>query len=118
MGEISEMMQEGILCCQCGEALPEAAGYLTLCRNCRTVSGCKAAIKKPKGKILCLLCGKPVSKIGLTQHIRDYHHLADGRDPIKDLTAIIKSVYDNISKPDLEKLAMEIAEKWNLETEG
>lgn len=68
MGDIADMMIEGILCEGCGEYMGDAVGYPRCCPDCS-----KPAFPKPVPKVKCPTCGKKVKKSGLADHQRDVH---------------------------------------------
>lgn len=76
MGEIAEMMLEGILCEGCGEYLEDAVGYP---RRCTCCGGGKPTAGKKTGKptapkVECRICGKKVKKgQGMRDHLRVVH---------------------------------------------
>jgi len=67
MGEIAEMMLDGILCEGCGVYMGDECGHSRRCRSCQ-----RDAIPQP-GKVACPTCGKRVKAIGLTQHMQGAH---------------------------------------------
>lgn len=94
MGEIADMMLDGTLCEGCGEFLDADDGndgFPQLCAACAqdrrkagrevrstgfgTYQDCGELVKKapPNPKAKCVYCNKKVTKIGLSQHIRDKH---------------------------------------------
>ena len=72
MGEIADLMLEGVLCEHCGVALyGEAPGHPRYCSK-----RCKRAATPgvPKAtKIDCPTCKKRVKRSGLRDHMRDAH---------------------------------------------
>lgn len=70
MGEIADMMIEGILCEQCGVFLEgEPPGYPRLCGDCeKDVPVDRVEIHK---KIPCPICKKRVKERGMDQHQAD-----------------------------------------------
>lgn len=83
MGEISEMITEGILCRECGQYIDDdddprtcgADGYPRFCADCGGDPNTNYAAKKQKPKRwLCNVCQRKFSSIqGLTDHKRDKH---------------------------------------------
>ena len=69
MGDIADMMLEGVMCQGCGEFMGEGNGYAVFCGSCQKENGCDVHGDKPKKeKIQCSDCGKWVSEIGMPQH--------------------------------------------------
>jgi hypothetical protein len=66
MGEIAEMVLEGMLCERCGVFIGTGDGYARKCAACSYES--TAAVK-----VRCRKCGKRVKESGLWQHMRDKH---------------------------------------------
>lgn len=73
MGEIAEMMLDGTLCEGCGDYLGSDNGYPTRCAACR-----RAEVPSV-GKVKCPTCGKRVTPVGLADHVRVKHPVAEGR---------------------------------------
>ena len=79
MGEIAEMMLEGIMCEECGEFIDdgEECGYPRLCAGCQPgqPGGDDNIFKMPplQVKVACPQCGKRVKEAGLADHQRDVH---------------------------------------------
>ena len=77
MGEIAEMMLEGVMCHWCGEFIDdgEDCGYPRLCAGCQM--NVNEAAQRPRqtrhNKIPCPQCGKRVADIGLAQHVAAKH---------------------------------------------
>lgn len=78
MGEIAEMMLDGILCQGCGELLLEEGddvpGYPRSCAACARLQ--RALNSPPAPKVMCPTCGKKVKAVGLADHQRDAHKAA------------------------------------------
>lgn len=80
MGEVADMMLEGILCAGCGEYTGEDSGYPVYCSTCAIDWGeCTTTTKSGKpidrfSKTNCPHCNKLVKKVGLEQHIKDKHN--------------------------------------------
>ncbi len=71
MGEIAEMILDGVLCQECGIALNgEAPGYPRSCHSCKASA---RYVREGKTKAKCPTCGKWVKAIGLPDHQRDAH---------------------------------------------
>lgn len=70
MGEIAEMMLEGVLCEGCGEYMGDGDGFPTRCAACRRDE--KSTVTLPT-KAECPICKKRVKAIGLDDHIRAVH---------------------------------------------
>jgi DNA-directed RNA polymerase subunit RPC12/RpoP len=81
MGEIADMMLDGILCETCGvlmdDLIPEtgntlrsAPGFPRQCPDCL-----KSAPRQQttKNKVTCKVCGKRVKKAGIKDHMKDKH---------------------------------------------
>ncbi len=91
MGDVSEMMLDGILCEGCGVFMGEEVGFPRVCHDCaqdrrregREVRstglggyqdcGPKKAGKPTPKKIACPVCQKRVKEVGLADHQRDAH---------------------------------------------
>lgn len=69
MGEIADMMIEGILDEQTGEYIGPACGY----PRTRQKGGSNGFKKPIHKRIACQHCGKVVADIGLEQHIKAKH---------------------------------------------
>lgn len=91
MGEIAEMMLEGMLCQYCGEYIGDGDGYPTACSGCQDYHGINefGEEKKPgpkplrkhmRVKVACPTCGKFISEIGMPQHIEAKHHAKEEAD--------------------------------------
>lgn len=81
MGEIADMMLEGMMCQWCGEFLDEDDGYPVVCAGCQRQHGVDEfgdpvepkSGKRPKN-IPCEICGKAFSsEYARDQHCRDKH---------------------------------------------
>lgn len=82
MGDIADMMLEGVLCEGCGVYLGSGNGFPGRCNSCArenkadltatNIARNKAQHAAAK-KIPCTTCGKRVSTIGMKDHIRDAH---------------------------------------------
>ena len=82
MGEISEMMMDGTLCCSCGAHVGSYIYMPTECRSCASVSREQNKVKQKEKNIeknsrqektKCPKCGKKVKIVGLNSHINDVH---------------------------------------------
>lgn len=71
MGDVSDMILDGVLCQECGEYMGGAVGFAQTCRACRSAG------PDPHEKIQCDICGKWVKRIGMTHHQRDAHKEAE-----------------------------------------
>lgn len=82
MGDIADMMMEGVLCIRCGTAFPgrSVSGHPRACRDCQREEavdqyGNPKAQTLPEvgrsGKRSCPICGK--RRKGLVQHMKDAH---------------------------------------------
>lgn len=69
MGDITEMVLEGILCEGCGVYLGGAVGYPRKCHSCG--HSARPKLKHYKNKVQCPTCGRMV--VGLSDHVRDKH---------------------------------------------
>ena len=86
MGEIAEMMLDGTLCEGCGVFLnAEPTGYPCYCNSCagerkasRKVQNVAAhqKMQADQKKISCLVCGRKVKTIGMSNHMKDSHPAA------------------------------------------
>ena len=70
MGEISEMILDGILCEGCGVYIGHECGYPRRC------PGCKPNAPSPD-KMNCPTCGKRIKKAGLKMHNRVVHRIIE-----------------------------------------
>ena len=68
MGEIADMMIEGMLCQQCGAYLGEGDGFPVTCEDCAGEDS-----HHQDDRVGCPHCGKRVKQIGLQDHIRAKH---------------------------------------------
>ncbi len=68
MGDVADMMLEGILCQECGVYVGEGVGYPVSCHYCQRRARFSS---KPTEKQTCPVCSKKVR--GLEDHIRDAH---------------------------------------------
>lgn len=72
MGDIADMMIEGVLCEGCGIYIEgEPPGYPRRCKDCKP-----AHIKQAvPNKVICTHCKKKVKRTGLRDHLRDAHQI-------------------------------------------
>lgn len=75
MGDIADMMLEGDMCQGCGEIL-DGEGFPTFCQACQDEMGIDAYGDKRAEKASCPICGKRVKAVGLPDHLRDKHEIA------------------------------------------
>jgi Zn finger protein HypA/HybF involved in hydrogenase expression len=83
MGEVAEMMLDGTLCEGCGVFLnDEPTGYPCRCSGCAAEAKTERAaqnitanqkIHAEQKKIPCMVCGRKVKTIGMSNHIKDAH---------------------------------------------
>ena len=77
MGEIAEMMLDGVLCEGCGVAMPgEAEGYPRRCRYCKRgdqLLRMHPPVKPGSPMTACKTCGRRVKLRGIADHMRDVH---------------------------------------------
>lgn len=72
MGEIADMMIEGLLCETCGVYIDSPAdGYPRRCRGCADDAGVYTPLRSTK--VACPKCGRKVKPAGLADHQRDKH---------------------------------------------
>lgn len=65
MGDVADMILDGIICECCGVYIGDECGYPRRCRSCSK--------PEPAEKAACPICGKRVKSIGLVQHMTDAH---------------------------------------------
>ena len=72
MGDIADMMLEGVLCEGCGVYLDgESPGYPRYCGSCKRTEPKK---KKPRNEVICGICNKKVNGFqGIHDHMRTKH---------------------------------------------
>ena len=76
MGDIAEMMLEGVLCEGCGVNLAgPAPGHPRYCKHCKRE---RQPVNPVSTKVRCHRCGKRVVKAGLDNHMRDAHGHGNG----------------------------------------
>lgn len=72
MGEIAEMMIDGVLCEQCGIYIEgEPPGYPRKCDGCRPAHHKQGT----PNKVICPHCKKKVKRAGLHDHLRAAHKI-------------------------------------------
>jgi uncharacterized Zn finger protein len=79
MGDQSEMMLDGTLCCVCGVYIGKTDGYPIPCKGCATdepVSIQTQSTKPKKPMVECRICGKNFKK---GQGIRDHLAVVHGK---------------------------------------
>lgn len=70
MGEIADMILEGILCEGCGVTLSgKGNGYPRKCWDCRRAEDQPL----PLERVACKICKRRVKFVGLKDHMRDTH---------------------------------------------
>ncbi len=69
MGEIADMMLEGVLCEGCGEYLGEGDGCPAYCFGCSKDRG----LSTPREKTNCPICKKRIKVAGVKDHMRMVH---------------------------------------------
>lgn len=77
MGEVTEMMLDGILCESCGVAIGDGVGYPRKCGHCQRQERAMAPQTAPE-KVSCPHCKKRVKAAGLHDHIRAVHDALSG----------------------------------------
>ena len=73
MGDIADMVLDGMMCEQCGEYLGKGDGYPRSCKVCSSISSPEAYSELFGNKKRCPLCNKWVKKVGLPQHLKAKH---------------------------------------------
>ena len=89
MGDIADMMLEGVLCEGCGGLLGEGHGFPGLCHDCAKEGRAAGQEIRDTGlgyfqnvtpvnlpqheKTPCKQCGKRVKRVGMSQHVNDVH---------------------------------------------
>lgn len=75
MGDIADMMLDGILCEGCGVYLDGIApGYPRYCHSCSKNTVHSNITKPARIKIKCRICGKPCKgEYGLSEHVKAVH---------------------------------------------
>ena len=76
MGEIADMVLDGLLCVQCGVVIDEGApGHPRTCsRSCaRAASTDVIPHVSDTPKMLCPVCGKKIKVAGKADHLRAVH---------------------------------------------
>lgn len=75
MGEIAEMMVNGLLCQSCGVLMDdhEEPGYPRSCAACQHEDRVAHSLANPSEKVKCPKCSKRVKAVGLADHVRDVH---------------------------------------------
>ncbi len=66
MGDISDLMQCGVLCQQCGGYVGDDVGYPRYCADCEPLPSVRV-------KVACPICGRKVKHNGVADHIRAAH---------------------------------------------
>ena len=85
MGDVADMMLDGMLCEGCGVYLGEAVNYPRRCKSCqkgRRIDALRTATHTHhrEQKTQCPTCGKRVKIAGLTDHMRDAHGVRPNAD--------------------------------------
>ena len=76
MGEIADMIIDGVLCMQCGVAIDgQSLGHPRYCSHrCRRQAEYdKTPVESSTPKMLCTVCGKKIKVAGERDHMRDVH---------------------------------------------
>lgn len=78
MGDIADMIIEGVLCQGCGEYMGDGNGYPQWCRACMKTEDRKETLPGPKPgakqkKVRCAHCNRRIAEGGMQQHMRDKH---------------------------------------------
>lgn len=74
MGEIADMMLDGMLCEGCGVYMHgEPPGHTRKCADCIRSYREESVHLKLQQKEKCQHCNKMIRKIGMRDHIRDVH---------------------------------------------
>lgn len=68
MGEIADMMLEGVLCEGCGVYLGEGGGYAQRCASCK-----RDERESNPLKTNCTICKKRIKVAGVKDHMRVVH---------------------------------------------
>lgn len=91
MGEIADMMLDGVLCAGCGAAIDgEESGYPRYCsKRCAgehdAANEHRMQVKVVRGqanKVPCPTCGRKVKAVGLADHQRDAHGAQRERESV------------------------------------
>ena len=70
MGDIADMMLDGVLCEGCGEYMGEGFGVPQRCDGCAMPYAVKPTAAN---KIPCFVCGKKIKVAGMRDHLKDVH---------------------------------------------
>ena len=75
MGEIADLILEGVFCQGCGIALGAPCGFPRFCRHCESQESFVAPKRTSRMRPHeCKVCGKRFKKaVGLAAHCRDVH---------------------------------------------
>lgn len=74
MGDVADMMLEGMLCEGCGEFLGEGMGFPQYCASCAGEAEESEPRVDPRRKLRCPWCKRqPKGERGLIDHCRDAH---------------------------------------------
>lgn len=78
MGDIADMMLDGMLCEGCGVPMGgDAPGHPRYCKSCRRH---QKPVTPGSTKTQCPVCKKRVKLAGLTNHMRDAHTTKEPTD--------------------------------------
>ena len=64
MGDVADMMMDGILCIECGEYIGEDVGHPRKCFGCKPTK---------ENSITCEICNKKLKPEGLFDHMKAKH---------------------------------------------
>ncbi len=73
MGEIADMMLDGVLCQGCGVYMGSGEGFSVMCNGCSTWPATEAKRVAGLLKAACPTCGRKVTAVGMKDHMRDKH---------------------------------------------
>jgi DNA-directed RNA polymerase subunit RPC12/RpoP len=69
MGDIADMMLDGILCEGCGVYMGGNIGFARRCGSCKR----EESQPRPDERVPCKVCGRRVKFIGMSNHMKDAH---------------------------------------------